>query len=403
MRILTLRLTISLIVGITLISLLSSYYEVRFQKRGLRRDMEHRAEVLGESLADKVEPYLNLKKDSRKELQLTVDRFATREHLTGVAVYNDQGESLAITPLLAPRLTSEPAMVQQAAKQGQSAGVFIRLGEAPVYIYALPLHQGEAVVGGLAIVDDASYINVQRQTDLARDVSARARAGFPDHAHHSSDCALEHCRAQLPARRNGCGLCARVSLLPGRPSPIWICSAHSPTKWQTSPRALPRLAPLPNKKRSCVRPRNRSGLPNGSRCTCAAGSGEPPVRCSEPRALHPQCTKARCVEAIVPASGLVTALEPVLRACDGTWVAHGNGDADRETVDQHDRLRVPPEDPRYTLRRVWLSKEEEEGYYYGFANEGLWPLCHIAHTRPVFRVSDWEHYRSANGSSPTRC
>ena len=65
-------------------------------------------------------------------------------------------------------------------------------------------------------------------------------------------------------------------------------------------------------------------------------------------------------------------------------------------MDKHDRLRVPPDDPRYTLRRVWLSKEEEEGYYYGFANEGLWPLCHIAHTRPVFRVSDWEHYKGVN-------
>ena len=106
--------------------------------------------------------------------------------------------------------------------------------------------------------------------------------------------------------------------------------------------------------------------------------------------------RGNSVQAIVPASGLVTALEPVLCACDGTWVAHGSGDADLETVDGHDRLRVPPQEPKYTLRRVWLTKEEEEGYYYGFANEGLWPLCHIAHTRPMFRVSDWEHYCKAN-------
>ena len=106
--------------------------------------------------------------------------------------------------------------------------------------------------------------------------------------------------------------------------------------------------------------------------------------------------RGNSVQAIVPASGLVTALEPVLCACDGTWVAHGSGDADLETVDSHDRLRVPPQEPKYTLRRVWLTKEEEEGYYYGFANEGLWPLCHIAHTRPMFRVSDWEHYCKAN-------
>ena len=97
-----------------------------------------------------------------------------------------------------------------------------------------------------------------------------------------------------------------------------------------------------------------------------------------------------------PASGLVTALEPVMRACSGTWVAHGSGSADRDTVDAHGRIAVPPADPRYTLRRVWLSAEEEQGYYYGFANEGMWPLCHVAHVRPVFRESDWQHYRAVN-------
>ncbi len=104
----------------------------------------------------------------------------------------------------------------------------------------------------------------------------------------------------------------------------------------------------------------------------------------------------KSIEVVVPPSGLVTALEPVLEACDGTWIAHGSGDADSEVVDAHDRLRVPPDEPRYTLRRVWLSKEEEEGYYYGFANEGLWPLCHIAHTRPIFRAQDWQFYQEVN-------
>ncbi len=102
------------------------------------------------------------------------------------------------------------------------------------------------------------------------------------------------------------------------------------------------------------------------------------------------------IKCILPASGLVTAVEPVLRACGGSWVAAAQGDADRETADEHGRLRVPPEDPTYTLRRVWLTKEEEEGYYFGFSNEGLWPLCHIAHTRPIFRVEDWNEYRKVN-------
>lgn len=97
-----------------------------------------------------------------------------------------------------------------------------------------------------------------------------------------------------------------------------------------------------------------------------------------------------------PASGLVTAIEPVMRACSGTWIAHGAGNADRDTVDGQDHVQVPPDDPSYTLRRIWLSEEEEQGYYYGFANEGMWPLCHLAHVRPVFRLSDWEYYRAVN-------
>jgi trehalose 6-phosphate synthase len=97
-----------------------------------------------------------------------------------------------------------------------------------------------------------------------------------------------------------------------------------------------------------------------------------------------------------PASGLVTALEPIMRACSGTWIAHGSGSADREMVDRHDRVAVPAEHPAYQLRRVWLTPAEEAGYYYGFANEGLWPLCHIAHVRPTFRTTDWEQYVTVN-------
>ncbi len=102
------------------------------------------------------------------------------------------------------------------------------------------------------------------------------------------------------------------------------------------------------------------------------------------------------VRVLHPASGLVTALEPVMRACSGVWVAHGSGSADRETVDAHDRVLVPPGEESYQIRRVWLSEDEERGYYYGLSNEGLWPLCHVAHTRPVFRDEDWAQYVAVN-------
>jgi trehalose 6-phosphate synthase len=102
------------------------------------------------------------------------------------------------------------------------------------------------------------------------------------------------------------------------------------------------------------------------------------------------------IKCIVPASGMITAMEPILKACGGLWIASGTGDADREMVDMDDKLLVPPQDPRYTLRRLWQTKEEEDHFYYGFSNEGLWPLCHIAHTRPVFRKEDWHYYKKVN-------
>ena len=98
----------------------------------------------------------------------------------------------------------------------------------------------------------------------------------------------------------------------------------------------------------------------------------------------------------VPASGMVTALEPIMRACSGVWVAHGAGSADRDTVDRFDHIAVPPDHPSYTLRRVWLTEEQEQGFYYGFSNEGLWPLCHLAYVRPAFRPSDWHAYEEVN-------
>ncbi len=102
------------------------------------------------------------------------------------------------------------------------------------------------------------------------------------------------------------------------------------------------------------------------------------------------------IRVLHPASGLVSALEPVMRACSGVWVAHGAGSADRETVDARDHVRVPPGEESYAVRRLWLTEQQERGYYYGFSNEGLWPLCHVAHARPTFRIDDWEHYQDVN-------
>jgi len=106
--------------------------------------------------------------------------------------------------------------------------------------------------------------------------------------------------------------------------------------------------------------------------------------------------KKRKFECQREAGGLITALDPVMQSCNGIWVAFGSGDADHKVTDSQGKTRVPPEKPSYTLKRVWLTKEEESRYYYGYSNEALWPLCHTVFNRPIFRKEDWDCYIKVN-------
>jgi trehalose-6-phosphate synthase len=393
-RLLSLRLIISLIVGVTLVSLFSAYYEVRREKRVLRNDLEHKTELLGESLVGNVEPRLD--NGSLKELKRVVERFSNREQLAGVAVFNTKLEPIAESSRLTQGLEPQSFAVPEAMTQNKKQSQFIRRANRSVHIYALPLHQQDQVVGELVIVHDASYINAQ--TGLVwRETFLRALVQV----------VLIALITLLIVRWSIAGPIARAAqwmkaLQIGRVGGI-----------RTAMPDLDLLRPLAREMETLAESLTaaRSAAQKEAQLREAGESVWTAERLSvhvrgklansrlfvvSNREPYSHIRRGNSVQAIVPASGLVTALQPVLCSCDGTWVAHGNGDADLETVDSHDRLRVPPQEPKYTLRRVWLTKEEEEGYYYGFANEGLWPLCHIAHTRPMFRVSDWEHYAKAN-------
>jgi alpha,alpha-trehalose-phosphate synthase [UDP-forming] len=392
MRFLSARLIGSLIVGITLVSLFSSYYEVSSEIRRQRKDLERRAEVLGESLAGNIEPFFE--KGSYRELQRIAERYSSREHLAGIAIYAGNGEPIAVTPELIQPLTGVPALVEKAEAEDQGVGGFLLLGETSVHAYALPLHQHGKVAGGLAIVHDAGYIGAQGRR-LWRDTFFRI---------------LVEMGIIVPITL----LIVRWSLTrPIARAALWMRALR--VGRDASP-AVPDwefFQPLANEMATFAESLHhaRSAAENEARLRDAAESlwtaerlavhvrsklGNSRLFVVSNREPYIHVRQGKSVALVVPASGLVTALEPVLCACDGTWIAHGSGDADMEAVDGHDRLPVPPEDERYTLRRVWLNRSEEEGYYYGFANEGLWPLCHIAHTRPLFRASDWRHYQEVN-------
>jgi len=395
MRLLSARLIISLIIGVTLVSLCSSYYQVLVETRGLRRDLQRRAEVLGDSLARNVER--DLERDAAPTtLQRTVQRFANRENLAGLAVYDPKGHVIAVTADLAPLMNTAPAVVSQALTEDHEADAFARIGIASVHIYALPLHSQEGLTGALAIVHDAGYIR-SRSLRIWRETFLSGLA-------HVVLIALI---TLLIVRWSFEGPIARTAnwmraLRTGR-APSTRIKVPDLELFRPLAREVATFAESLNTARSAAETEAKLRDEGQSQWTADRLAVHIRSRLQDGRLFvvsnrepYSHVRRGRSWEVSVPPSGLVTALEPVLRACDGTWIAHGSGDADMEAVDQHDHLRVPPEDPQYTLRRVWLTKEEEEGYYYGFANEGLWPLCHIAHTRPIFRANDWKHYQAVN-------
>jgi hypothetical protein len=205
MRLLSARLIVSLIVGITLVSLGFSYFEVVGEKRTLRSDLERRAEVLGESVAGNVEK--SWETGSERGLQRLVQRFSNREHLLGVAVYDRQGKEVAITSELGQALRAAPQSVIQAMSEGHGEGLFVRMGHDPVHIFALPLYRQDEVVGGLAIVHDVSYIHAQTLRAWREAFLRILVQGLPYRVHHAADRALEH---RWP-HRSGRAMDARAS------------------------------------------------------------------------------------------------------------------------------------------------------------------------------------------------
>ena len=393
MRILSVRLIVSLIVGVTLVSSGFAYYEALSEKRTLRHDLEHRAELLSESLVGSAEQVWNL--GSEKDLQRLVQRFGNREHVLGVAIYRKDGQLVAITPDLDDTLAASPAAVTQAMSESHEESVFLRLEGQQAHLLASPIRHNDEIVGALAVVQDASFIRTQ--------ILLVWRRSF---FRVLTQVVFIVLITLLIFRWSITGPIARAAL--------WMRALR--TGKASFRQGVPDLAMFHPLAREMVTmaeslTQARSAAENEARLRDAAESTwtaerlavQVRTRLRETRLFvvsnrEPYIHRhnGKSVEVSVPASGLVTALEPILNACDGTWIAHGSGDADMGVVDANDRIRVPPEDPRYTLRRVWLTKEEEEGYYYGFANEGLWPLCHIAHTRPLFRAGDWQSYREVN-------
>jgi trehalose-6-phosphate synthase len=389
---LSFRLICALVLVLTLVSLGFSYFQFRAEKRNLKSDLQRRAQILAESLQESVEPALE--KRSRRTLQQLVERFGNREHLAGIAIFDQREAPIAVTSGLSKRF-SAGAFVPSGINLHASEGEFLWLNSNYLNIHTVPLNTDQGFAGTLVVVHDAEYINVQsskfwRRATLTTLVEVLVigittlliiRWSIEGPIARTVQWIRASRTGKLPAKADGAD---RDLFMPLRNEVTTLVQSLAAARESAEKEARLREAAESTWTAERLAVHIRSKL-NSSRLFVVSNR-EPYMHSREGKTL----------KVLIPASGLVTALEPILQACEGTWIAHGSGDADRETADQHDRLAVPPDEPKYTLRRVWLTKEEEEGYYYGFANEGLWPLCHIAHTRPLFRSTDWQHYKEVN-------
>ncbi|HVC46815.1 MAG TPA: trehalose-6-phosphate synthase [Terracidiphilus sp.] len=391
-----LKLILALVACVTLVSVSFTYFEVLAHKHSLREDLAGRTRWLGANLQSDVGTALAA--GNTAALAQLAAKTRARSGMLGVAVFDAQGRPVASAANAELMRALGTATVEKSLHRGANQAVFGSGGGAEWLEEAMPLRDGSRLVGSLVLVADAGYIRSEGY-DLWRRSFWRIVAlvllivgvtflmirWFLMRPMTRVAERLRRLRIGNPAEEKVVGDVKEMSLFSPLAREVETM-AESLIAARAAAEAEARLRDAGEHVWTAERLGVHMREQAGSSRIFVVSNREPYVHVKQGRDIVCQ----------VPPSGLVTAIEPVLRACDGVWLASGSGNADAETVDEFDRLRVPPDDPRYTLRRVWLSDEEVSHYYEGFANEGLWPLCHIAHTRPIFRAADWECYQRVN-------
>ena len=346
-----------------------------------------------ESLQDSVESTYNTK--SFDALQVTLDKFAGRQQLTGLVVSDMQGVRVASSKNLGAGFDNS-SLLKASVMQNGPANSFIIVGGSKFYEFAVPLHEGENVTGSLMIIENADYID-QTVSQIWRTNLLRWLIQVLVFSIAIAVIVRWFIFLPLMAMIN-----SMKNIRSGKTEEIDIESysffkplAKEISKISTSLLRARSAASQEAKLRmeKIDEPWTEERLKEfikthlKDRKIFVVSNREPYV--------HNRIKNE--IEVSVPASGMVTALEPLMEACEGMWLAQGTGTADKETADAEGKIKVPFDDPKYTLKRIWVSAKEEKGFYGGFSNEALWPLCHNAHTRPIFRQEDWQDYKRVNG------
>ncbi|MBI4609093.1 MAG: trehalose-6-phosphate synthase [Candidatus Rokubacteria bacterium] len=389
------RFTVRLLSAIWIAALLViagfAFFQIQEERHRLVGDLERRAVLLSAGLDEAVESALA--RGSTTAVQRLLKKFGTPSRW--IAVYDRFAGVVAATPELKPVLPPSMPEITDALTRGAVQKGFRNVGDRRTYVYVTPLRREERLDGALAVFLDASHLE-----------AAEWALWQSNAVHFLVLAAVISLITFVVVRISITQPMAKMAqwtkaLRTGQPVPVPdVVDARlfGPLALEVSglvgslyrARAAAEQEALLRLQGESIWTEERLKQFVNLRL-----AGRPLIVVSNREPVS-HVWRAGQIEAQTPASGLVTAMEPVMRACGGVWVAHGSGDADRQVADARGRLALPVDDPRYTLRRVWLSADEENGYYYGFANEGLWPLCHIVHTRPQFRPDDWAYYLAVN-------
>lgn len=375
---------------------LFGFFQVRFEEEKLIDDLKRKAKSVAESLELSVQYVLTT--NDLKSANYLVEKFETRERVQGCVIYDKDGNIIALTKRFADWREKAKPYIKNVLTDKVPRGELERFKDYQVYSYILPiLDDSGQILGLIEVMHDTSYV-FSRLSDLRRRISSTLiilvvaifvisifthRQIFALPIERLTDWFKHFQKGETdethPIKEKG-----YLGKLANEVEQVAL-------SLRVARRTISNEAQARMDKEEIWTEEKLKDLVHaklGENALFVVSNREP--------YMHTIDETTGLVRCVMPASGVVTAIHPIMCACGGTWIAHGSGNADRKFVNSKDKLGVPPEDNRYILKRVWLSKEEEEGYYYGFANEGLWPLCHMTHTRPIFRETDWQMYKKVN-------
>ena len=371
-------------------------FQVRFEAEKLTDDLQRKAKAVAEGMELSAHQVLS-NKDVSNARRL-VEKFQKRERLQGCVIYDKMGEILAVTDRFSDWQSKDKPYLKEVLENKAPRGSLESFKQYSVYSYTLPIFgNDDNVIGLVEVIYDTSYVFTQL-TESWKRLSITLtillvlivammllvhRQFFILPIKQLTEWFYHFQRGDINAEHH---IEEKGELGKLASEVEQVALSLRIARKMVSEQATERLSE--NELWTEAKLQNLIHAKLGENALFVVSNREPYMHVFDEITGAPKCIR--------PASGVVTAIDPIMRACGGTWIAHGSGGADKKFVNFKNKLGIPPDDNRYILKRVWLTKTEEEGYYYGFSNEGLWPLCHATHTRPMFRETDWQAYKKVN-------